>query len=651
MTNAYYEDAHKRAVKEYRRCVTKGLYPYLPVLDHVVSPERAAAGNEIGLVNVPADLIVGTKTVGRSRSFAANFMPLMKSDSELATKWCNLCQAHLDEGIRDAVKVYEYLNRYYVEEGNKRVSVMKFFGAVTIPAIVIRIMPVMKEDEAALLYFEMLDFQKVTGINFIEFSKKGRYEELLGLLGRTKLEKWTEEEQRAFSSVYYYFKETYMKSIGKRFETTPGDAMLAYIKVFGYDSLKAAGAHEIKKNLVKMAEDLILMKEPEPVQLNLEPEKLGSNLINQMKNLTVPIVPISKKIAFVHEKNVEDSGWTNNHEAGRLMVQENFGNKIKTTSYFDAKGHGDLETIEQAIADGNQVIFTTSPRLYQASLKAAVEHPKVIILNCSLNKSHRYVRSYYGRIYEAKFIAGAIAATMSDSGRLGYICTYPIYGQIAGINAFALGAQMVNPDAKVYLEWSEVNELKATVQKLVARDVHYISSVETMPKHEEHYKYFGLMRATKEEIVSLGIPVWNWGIYYDDIIQQILDGTYQQVEGESSKAVNYYWGMSAGVVDIECSDHMPASSKKLVSFLRESIRFGNSNPFMGPIYNQKGEEVVPGGLSMSIEEIVNMDYLVENVIGQMPAFDDLSPGVQATTVVMGVDKVAKQAIDPEATSE
>lgn len=645
MINAYYDDAYKLATKEYRRCITKGNYPYLPVLDHIIPEERVASGIEIGFVNVPADLIVGTKTAGRTRSFAANFMPLLKKDTEFAAKWGNLCEAHLKEGIRDAVKVYEYMNRYYVEEGNKRVSVLKYFGAVTIPAKVIRIMPVVVDDEAVERYMELLEFQKASGLYFVEFSKTGRYEELLSILGKTKQDKWTEEEQRSFSSVYYHFKDIYKKSIEKRFETTTADALLAYVKVYGYDTLKNTGANEIKKNLLKMAGEIILMKEEEPIQLNLQPEKSNTNLISQMMNKTTPSV---KKIAFIHEKTMDTSGWTYNHELGRTHIEEVFGNKIETSVYFDAMNQGAEDVIRQAIEEGNKVIFTTSPRLLQASLHAAIENPKVTILNCSLNKSQRSVRSYYSRIYEAKFIAGAIAASMSKSGRLGYICTYPIYGQIAGINAYALGAQMVNPDAMVYLEWAEPEDLKHAVRKLVRQGIHYISSVETMPRHEENHKYFGLLKATKDDITCLAVPLWDWGNYYEEIIRQILDGSYQQLQEENNKAVNYYWGMSSGVIDIICSANMPKSSVKLASFLRESIKSGHGNPFMGPFYAQDGREVEPIDGQLSMEDIISMDYLVDNVIGFMPSYMELSPVVKATTDIMGITSVAKQAVDKDA---
>ena len=175
------------------------------------------------------------------------------------------------------------------------------------------------------------------------------------------------------------------------------------------------------------------------------------------KNLFARLIPVSapkQHVAFIHEKTAETSGWTYSHELGRMHLQQTFEDQISTTSYENATEENAEELLAKAIADGNNLIFTTSPPLLKASLKAAIEHPEVKILNCSLNTSHRYIRTYYARMYEAKFLMGAIAGAMASNGKIGYIADYPIFGMTANINAFALGAKMVNPRAKIYLEWS-----------------------------------------------------------------------------------------------------------------------------------------------------------------------------------------------------
>ena len=133
----YYQQALKAGRKSHRQDVQRGRYPFLQILDEILADHMIAGETDLGTMEIPMDKIVGTKTRGRTNAFASNFMPLLPENSEFGTKWRALCNAHLsDEGIRDPIVCYEYLGRFYVQEGNKRVSVLKFFGAPTITGTV-----------------------------------------------------------------------------------------------------------------------------------------------------------------------------------------------------------------------------------------------------------------------------------------------------------------------------------------------------------------------------------------------------------------------------------------------------------------------------------------------------------------------------------
>lgn len=164
-------------------------------------------------------------------------------------------------------------------------------------------------------------------------------------------------------------------------------------------------------------------------------------------------------IAFVYDKKPDTSSWLYAHELGRLHLEEVFPEKVETSCYI-----GD---VEQAAVDGNQVIFTTTPLLMPESLKAALKYPEVQILNCSLNYAWKSIPTYYTRMYEVKFLTGLIAGSMAKGENIGYEADYPIYGSIANINAFALGVAMVNPNIKIYLNWtSEKGKQKQQLRNL-----------------------------------------------------------------------------------------------------------------------------------------------------------------------------------------
>ena len=136
-----YRNALRAGQRATRAAQARGQSPYLAVLDDILRGVNIVAQEPLGLVDIPAESIVGTKTAGRHTAFAPNFMPILEADSEFARKWSNLCDAHLEEGIRYPVTAYEYLNKFYVEEGNKRVSVLKYYEAVKIPGTVTRLVP------------------------------------------------------------------------------------------------------------------------------------------------------------------------------------------------------------------------------------------------------------------------------------------------------------------------------------------------------------------------------------------------------------------------------------------------------------------------------------------------------------------------------
>ena len=642
-----YKEALKLGQKEVRSRTAKEENPYLSVLDEIIPHDRTLSGIHLGVIQIPMWFIVGTKTAGRVNAFAANFMPVLAESTEFATKWESLYRSHMCEGIREPIKVYEYLNRYYVEEGNKRVSVLKYCGAYSIPADVTRIMPEKSDSEEVQLYLEYLEFNKYSKINFIEFTKRGSCRELLRAMGKPYDEWWSIEEQQRFSSAYYFFEKAYREDGGDKLKTTVGDAMLSYIQIYGYSQLQNESEAEIRINLKKMWEEIALKEENEAIELKTAPAPTEE----KKPSVIAKVLPIAKpaklKAAFVYDVPPEKSGWVSDHEMGRRHAQTVLGDKVDTVVYICGGESNDAAVLEEAIADGCKLIFTTSPRMLKSSLRAAVEHPEIVVMNCSLNTTHRYVRTYYTRMYEVKFILGVLAGSLTKSGRLGYVCDYPIFGRIAGVNAFALGAQMANPRAKVFLEWASVKGAKEAALSLNRQHIHLISSQDTVRFDEDDRSSFGLSHIGRDKTDLLAVPVWKWGVYYEKILRSMLDKTIKSEYVNTARALNYYWGMSAGVVDIEYAPALPLSSRRYADFFRNSIISGVGKPFLTPFYSQSGEIIGARQNELSLEQIINMDYLVDNVIGSIPSYDELSEMGKTTVDAVGV-RQAKEKTEEKA---
>lgn len=637
-----YSEALKLGKKEYHTQMLRGAKPTLPVLDDIM-PERGDYSEvPLGLVQIPAAQLVGTKTVGRSSSFASNFMPILAEDTEFASKWSSLSESHVEEGIRDPIKAYEYMNRFYVEEGNKRVSVMKYFGVIAIPGNVIRIVPKRTEEKENKIYYEFLDFYRLAPINYIWFSKEGSFAKLQELVGKEPGEVWSEEELLKFSSIYKRFATEYQAKGGSKLKTTPGDAFLVFAGLYGYDLLDEKTNTEIKELIGKSWEEFKLLQEDKEIDLKMEPSKEKKPLLN----FRLPLSSPKLKIAFIYEKTPGTSAWTYAHELGRLHLEQAFSDEVNMTSYENGTQENIDSLIEDAINSGCNLIFTTTPSFIQASVKAAIANPKVRILNCSLNTSHRYIRTYYARMHEAKFLMGAIAGATAENNKLTYIADYPICGSIANINAFALGAQMVNPRAKVYLEWSTMKDVD--IEERIKEVGSSCVSGRDMMIPEEASRFFGIYHRREGHMRNLALPLWHWGKFYEQLIRTIMDGTWKYDDSSSTtKAINYWWGMSAGVIDVVYSKYLPNGTKRLVELLKTTICSEVFNPFSGGLYSQNGVVEENPDRSLLPEEIMTMDWLAENVIGAIPKKEELKEQAEPVIKEQGVAPVKNTAINEE----
>ncbi|MCH5271874.1 MAG: BMP family ABC transporter substrate-binding protein [Lachnospiraceae bacterium] len=644
MSYEKYSSALKAGQKEYRAHLLKGDYPYLPALDEILSYTQVEYEVSIGLCEVPMELIVGTRTRGRTNSFAANFMPLLAPQSEFAGKWMRLCTSLQEEGLRDPVKVYEFMNRFYVLEGNKRVSVLKFLDAYSVPCSVIRVVPKRTDTKENEIYFEFLDFYEVTNINYINFSEKGRFAKLLEQIGTPKGTKWTADDRLEFNSVYARFRKAFEAKGGSKLPITVGDALLAFITVFGYQETMEKSEQEIKSDLSKVWDEFLVLTEEQSIELSMEPPK-KSDSASHYKNLLNLILPDNAnkvKIAFLYEKTHRTSGWAYSHELGRLYLENVFPGQVETTPFEKiVAGENDLEKMEEAIKDGHNLIFTTSPVMIPASLKIAATHPDVKILNCSLNTSHPTLRTYYARMYEAKFLAGAIAGSLTATNKIGYIADYPIYGMAANINAFAMGAKMVNPHAKIYLDWRTIRDRE--VEILHDPEINYIMG-QDMASPGKASRLFGLYCVSGETPDNLAMTTWHWGKLYEKIVRIVLNGTWKSEDaGIGNRAINYWWGMSAGVVDLICSQDLPRGTKRLVDLLRNDICSETLIPFSGELWAQDGTLMNGADQIITPQEIITMDWLMDNVVGNIPAISDLNEEAQAVAKMQGLGKI--QALD------
>ena len=624
-----YIKALKAGQKYCKAALAAGQDPYPAVLDQIEANYEIVGRSELGLVNVPTELIVGTRSAGRTAALAGNFMPLLDPDTEFGTKWIRLCDAHMEEGIRDPIQCFEFLGKFYVQEGNKRVSVLRSFDAPTVAANVIRLLPAQTDDPQIVLYYEFLQFYNRSGLYGVEFEKPGDYAKLQAALGMAPDHDWTEEERRSFRSGFARFCSAYAKM--KVQPASPAEALLVWLEVFSFADIKEMPMAELVERISALWTDMKSKSEDGTsieVKQEIEPKD---------KSLVAKLLGVGQsdhvQVAFIYGFDPKTSAWTRAHDHGREHLEQALGDKVSVQTYL-VKERDYFAAMEGAVEDGARVIFATTPPMIDACRKLATLHKNLLVFNCALSQPYTGVRMYHSRIYECKFITGAIAGAMAEHDRIGYVSGYPIFGEPASINAFALGVRMTNPRARVELLWSCTR--KDTIETFKRQGISVISNRDaTSPDHDHWALEWGTYVLREDgTMLPLAVPCWNWGVFYEKLVRSVLKGDLE--EGPADRPINYWFGMDSGVVDIQLSDSLPDGVRSLAQLLHGGLVRGEIDPFRTRILDQNGVCRCDGKTGFTPEELMRMNWLCDNVDGTIPSFEELLPGSREMVRLLGL---------------
>ena len=599
----HYSKARREGLRVYQNAIQSNTDPYLPVLEERVPALSSLSRLSLGIMTISLDRVIGSVSRGRSYAFANGFMPILEGGSEFASKWEHLCESVEAKGVNQPITVLEYMGYYYVIEGNKRASVMKYLDARDIEADVTRVYPPMSDDPEIVSYYEYCDFCKETGLYAIFFSRPGSYQKLLSLPGVRAGEKWTDDEILSLRKLYHYFAENYLTQTRGKEVQSCGDAFLLYLTTFGYEDVR-------DDDLAKTGERVRLMAR------EFESRDGRVNLVMEQVQPPVPLIsalfhPSKIKAAFLFNRSIQDSAWNYWHNLGRLEAEEKLGDRLETTTRIVPSRTEFAEEVDKLIADGYTAIFATSPVMLNSAVEPALKHPEVRFLCCSLLSNYTNIRTYYIRFYEAKFLLGMAAGILSENGKIGYIADFPIYGVPAAANAFALGARMVNPQAKIYLNWfsaswfdQEMPFEDPEIRVICNRDI-------TAPNRDA--RDYGLYVRDGSDILHMATLVPHWGLFYRMMTERILNGTFNQAESKEN-VTNYWWGLGSNILDVAFSSRFDPYAARVIHHFREQIREGSFTPFEGELRDQSGTLRCDADRRLTPAEILCMDYLADNII-------------------------------------
>ncbi|MBQ8597029.1 MAG: BMP family ABC transporter substrate-binding protein [Lachnospiraceae bacterium] len=333
------------------------------------------------------------------------------------------------------------------------------------------------------------------------------------------------------------------------------------------------------------------------------------------------------KVGVVHITDpAEGSGYTYTHDLGIQGMQKNLGlddtQIVRKNNVNDSDATAIENAIRECIEEGCNIVFATSWGYMDTCEALAEEFPEVIISHGTGYKSNgSNFNNYFGRIYQARYLAGIAAGLKTETNKIGYVAAM---GQensevTGGVNAFAMGAYSVNPDCEVYVKvtnsWFDPEGETQAAQALIDLGCDVISQHCDTPNPQTVAEQNGVWGVGYNSDMSKDAPgavltsvMWDWSVYYTTAVQSVIDGTWT---GD-----NYFGGMADGLVDIApLSDLCAEGTAEAVEAARKQITEEGFNVFDGVIETNDGSTVGAEGSTLSDSDITgSMNWYFKNVV-------------------------------------
>jgi simple sugar transport system substrate-binding protein len=352
-----------------------------------------------------------------------------------------------------------------------------------------------------------------------------------------------------------------------------------------------------------------------------------------------------------------DHGWSQAHFEGGEYVMENVpgSNMIVFESLNSAdKPEATLEgVVDDMVADGAQLVFTTSDEFEEDTLGVAQKYPDVVFINISGDDAWQEGRDFkapenlgniMGRMEDMKVIAGCAAALATQTGNISYLGPLINFETRRLAASAYLGARYCyenyrgeDPESLgfevtwigfwfnipgVTLDPTEVTtNFFDTGSDVVLSGIDTTEGIDVAGQRGGQgqavwaipYDYIGSCDLAPE--VCLGVPYFNWGPAYVETVEAVKTGTWTQ-SWDWNPA---YWD------DLTDNDQTavgwvsgPALTPEMQANLDEfiaGVASGEIDVSTGPIFLQDGTEYVPEGETATDEQIWYLPQLLQGMEG------------------------------------
>lgn len=329
------------------------------------------------------------------------------------------------------------------------------------------------------------------------------------------------------------------------------------------------------------------------------------------------------KVAVVYIGVPGDAGWTYQHDQGIAELEAALGITVTRLENIP-EGAEATATYDKLARDGYNLIFGTSFGYMDPMVETAAKYPDVCFEHNSGYKTSTNLGTYFGANSDASYLSGIAAGAASASGKIGFVAAFPIPEVVRNINAYTLGARSVNPDATVQVTWTSTwfdpAKEKEAAQSLLDAGVDVLGMYQDSTATGEAAKEAGAKWTGNDSDTKAGdfpdtwltAPVWEWGPYYIQTAESMIAGV--------CPVDQFYGDMADGTVRLGVfGSSVSAETQATIAAAQASIIDGSFSVFTGPIKDNTGTEQIAAGAVAPLGDLLGMQYLVEGVIGEIPA--------------------------------
>ena len=339
----------------------------------------------------------------------------------------------------------------------------------------------------------------------------------------------------------------------------------------------------------------------------------------QTKEEETDITKEQTKVGMILNGTKDDNSWGESHYEGMEKCAAKLNLKVEYRESVVAD-ESCVAVMEELIRDGCEIIICNSFGFGEWIVQVAEKYPQIYFFHATGTETGNNLITYFGRMYQMRYLSGIVAGLQTETNEIGYVAAFPIDEVNRGINAFTLGVRKVNPEAVVYVEWSnswedevfakEATEKLLSHHKIDVMAMHVDTNVPLDISEERGIWSIGYNydNSSVYEDTFLMAPIWQWEQFYEPRILECLQTKFY---------VKHYWeDMNTGILTLSpFTKNVKAGIEEIVETEKAKLENGAWDVFFGPVKDQNGVVRVQEGESMTDDTMLNkFDWYVEGVV-------------------------------------